>query len=62
MSWPGGEQYSWAIGYSDLVVFKRKSDAENFIEDMKIQGVLKVEKVFLKEISYHIFNPRFQWE
>jgi len=56
------DYYAWSIGYSDLVVFKRKSDADNFIEDMSITGVLKVEKVFLRGISYHIFNPRFQWK
>lgn len=57
-----GEKYSWQRGYENIVVFNCKKDAVKVIEDMRITGVLKIEKIFLKGIAYHIFNPRFKWE
>jgi hypothetical protein len=59
LSWKTGEQYSWQIGYENVIGFDCKKDAAQVINEMKITGVLKIEKVFLKGIAYHIFNSRF---
>jgi hypothetical protein len=59
--WPDGEEYSWTKGsYSNVVVFERKSDAERVIESMNTNGVFKIEKVLIKGIAVHPFNPRFK--
>ena len=57
-----GEEYSWQIGYENVIAFSRKKDAMKFIEDVSVIGVLKVEKVFLKGVAHHLFNPRFKWK